>query len=112
MHIALTLRMQSLRSEELTLLQTSRIRRPEIGGMTRKQLIAHNPRDGKTLERGEVSIGQVSSGEGVALVVGFGLVGVGGSEVGCVHCLEGEEDAGEFDGGVGAVGWEVWCGHG
>jgi hypothetical protein len=70
MHIALPLRMQSLRSKELTLLQTSRIRRREIRRVTRQ-----------VLEQGEVSIGQVSSGEGVALIVGFSSVGVGGRKI-------------------------------
>ena len=70
MHIALTLRMQSLCSKELTLLQTIRIRKREIRRVTRQ-----------VLEQGEVSIGQVSSGEGVALIVGFGSAGVGGRKI-------------------------------
>ena len=70
MHIALTLRMQSLRSKELTLLQTICIRRREIRRVTRQ-----------VLEQGEVSIGQVSLGEGIALIVGFGSVGVGGRKI-------------------------------
>jgi tetrahydromethanopterin S-methyltransferase subunit C len=65
MHIALTLRMQSLRSKELTLLQTICIRRREIRRVTRQ-----------VLGQGEVSIGQVSLGEGIALIVGFGSAGV------------------------------------
>ena len=69
MHIALTLRMQSLRRKELTLLQTSCIRRREIRRVTRQ-----------VLEHGEVSIGRVSS-EKVLLIVGFGSVGVGGRKI-------------------------------
>ena len=70
MHIALTLRMQSLRSKEFTLLQTSRISRREIRRVT-----------GQVLEQGEVSIDQVSSREGVALIVGFVSAGVGGRKI-------------------------------
>jgi hypothetical protein len=62
--------MQSLRSKELMLLQTSRIRRQEIRRVTRQ-----------VLEQDEVSIGQVSSREGVALIVGFSSVGVGGRKI-------------------------------
>ncbi len=35
----------------------------------------------QVLEQGEVSIGQVSLGEGVALIVGFGSAGVGGRKI-------------------------------
>jgi len=57
--------MQSLRSKELTLLQTICIRRREIRRVTPQ-----------VLEQGEVLIGQVSLGEGIALIVGFGSAGV------------------------------------
>lgn len=102
-HVALTFGVERLCREELALLQAHRVggRMRRVAGVGREEeSIAYDPGDGETLEGSEVAVRKIATGEGV----GHGVVGsVRGGQTGCVHRLEGEEDAGEFDVGVAAV---------
>jgi len=112
-HVTLAFGMERLRREELALLQARHVGRRMRGFAAlgrEEESIAYDPGDGETLEGSEVAVREIATGEGI----GDGVVGgVRGGQTGCVHRLEGEEDAGQFDVGVAAVrgefggGWLV-----